>query len=457
MSIYRRLSHAASRAHVAPERAKKHWTGAGLALGRHESIRQRLLSRLAEEADEWLLLDEAADDSKRQEIRTRLYQLLAEEEGSLSPMEREAVVESLVAEITGFGPIQALLDDPEVTEIMVNGPDQVYVERGGKLHRVPVRFTDQRHIMRVIDKILAPLGRRVDEASPMADARMPDGSRVNAVIPPLSFRGPVLTIRKFSRRPFSIEDLIRFGTLSRSMADFLRACVRARLNIVVSGGTGSGKTTTLNVLSSFIPPDERIITIEDAAELALQQEHVVSLEARPPNIEGRGEITIRQLVKNSLRMRPDRIIVGEVRAGEALDMLQAMNTGHEGSLTTVHANSPRDALSRLETMVLMAGMDLPLRAIREQMASALDLIIHQARFPDGSRRITHITEVQGMEGDVIVLQDLFRFECTGRGPRGEVLGEFVNTGVRPAFWPRVQAACDDPATDPWRAMEGARL
>jgi len=303
--------------------------------------------------------------------------------------------------------------------------------------KTPVRFRDSRHILKIIEKIVSPLGRRIDESSPMVDARLPDGSRVNAIIPPLALKGPTLTIRKFSAEPLTVADLIRFGTLTEEMAEFLNACVRARLNILVSGGTGSGKTTTLNVLSSFVPPDERIITIEDAAELRLAQEHVVSLETRPPNVEGRGEITMRQLVKNALRMRPDRIIVGEVRGGEALDMLQAMNTGHDGSLTTGHANSPRDMLSRLETMVLMAGMELPVSAIRQQIASALDLIVHQARFRDGTRKITHITEVLGMEDDVITTQDIWVYEQTGVSPDGRVQGRFVPTGIRPACYERI--------------------
>ncbi|RDV84061.1 CpaF family protein [Ammonifex thiophilus] len=360
--------------------------------------------------------------------------------GSLPRFEQQRLAEELVQEALGLGPITPFLEDPEISEIMVNGPHQVYVERKGKLELTPVTFRDDAHVLQIIERIVAPLGRRIDESVPMVDARLPDGSRVNAIIPPLSLNGPVLTIRKFSATPLTMEDLIRLGTLTPSMARFLEACVKARLNIVVSGGTGSGKTTLLNVLSSFIPPDERIITIEDAAELQLRQEHVVRLESRPPNIEGKGAVTIRDLVRNALRMRPDRIVVGEVRGGEALDMLQAMNTGHDGSLTTAHANSPRDLLSRLETMVLMAGMELPVRAIREQIASALDLIVHASRFKDGSRKVTHITEVQGMEGDVIVLQDLFLFRQTGVGPDGKVLGEFVCTGIRPRCAERLAAA-----------------
>jgi pilus assembly protein CpaF len=378
------------------------------------------------------------DDSQREKIRQKVTEILSQEEG-VSPLERDQVTESLMAEIVGFGPIQPLLDDPSITEVMVNKPNQVYVERAGRIHLTDITFRDHKHIMQVIEKICAPLGRRIDESSPMVDARLPDGSRVNAIIPPLALRGPCLTIRKFSRKPLTIGDLVRFQTLSKNMAIFLEAAVRSRVNIIVSGGTGSGKTTTLNVLSSFVPNDERIVTIEDAAELQLGQEHVVPLEARPSNLEGRGEIAIRQLVKNALRMRPDRIVVGEVRSGEALDMLQAMNTGHDGSLTTGHANGPRDMLSRLETMVLMAGIDLPVRAIREQIASAIDLIVHQARFKDGSRRVTHITELQGMEGEVILLQDIFLFEQTAIDPQGKIHGRYRGAGIRPKCFERFQA------------------
>jgi pilus assembly protein CpaF len=342
------------------------------------------------------------------------------------------MLEQITDEIIGLGPLEPLLRDETVTEIMVNGPRQVYIERNGRLELTNVVFQNDDHVMRIIDRIIAPIGRRIDESSPMVDARLTDGSRVNAIIPPLSLIGPVITIRKFSASPFTVDDLIRFGTSTPEMFDFLRACVEARLNIFVSGGTGSGKTTTLNVLSSFIPNDERIITVEDAAELQLRQEHVVTLESRPPNIEGRGAVPIRELVRNCLRMRPDRIIVGECRGGEALDMLQAMNTGHDGSMSTGHANSPRDMLARLETMVLMAGVDLPLRAIREQVSSAVDLIVHQSRLKDGSRRIEYITEVQGMEGDVIVMQDVFLFEQTGV-VEGKIQGRLRATGIRPKF------------------------
>jgi pilus assembly protein CpaF len=343
------------------------------------------------------------------------------------------ILDSITNEVLGFGPIQPLLDDETCTEVMVNGYDQVFVERFGKLQLSDVTFDDDQHVMRVIDKIVAPLGRRVDESSPMVDARLPDGSRVNAIIPPLSLIGPVLTIRRFPRQPLTVDDLVRLGSMTREMADFLSAAVRAKTNVIVSGGTGSGKTTLLNVLSSFIPDDERIVTIEDAAELQLVQQHVITLEARPANIDGRGQVTIRDLVKNCLRMRPDRIIVGEVRSGEALDMLQAMNTGHDGSLSTVHANSTRDALSRVETMVLMAGYDLPVRAIRQQVAAALDLLIHLERFHDGSRRVIAITEVQGMESDVVTLQDLYRFDVEGTSSARTVMGELKPTGLRPQF------------------------
>jgi len=342
---------------------------------------------------------------------------------------RNHLVSDIADEVLGYGPIEPLLRDPTVTEVMVNRYDQIYCERFGKLELTEIKFRDSEHIRHVIDKIVTPLGRRVDESSPMVDARLPDGSRVNAIIPPLSINGPVLTVRKFAVDPFTVDDLVGFGTLSHGAAQFLAAAVKAKLNILISGGTGSGKTTLLNVLSSFIPDGERVVTIEDAAELRLSQAHVVRLEARPPNIEGRGEITIRDLVRNSLRMRPDRILVGEVRGGEALDMLQAMNTGHEGSISTIHANSPRDALARLETMVMMAGMELPSRAIREQISSALHLLIHEARLSDGSRKIIDVSEVHGMEGNVVVLQGLFEFRQKGVGDGGKVLGSIQPTGI----------------------------
>ncbi len=373
-------------------------------------------------------LEEAA-----KKIETLVMQQLNAENNNIPRAEKERLTTEVVNDSIGYGPITPLLEDPEITEVMVNGPDAVYVERGGSLVLTEVKFRDHDHVHHVIDKIVAPIGRRIDEGSPMVDARLPDGSRVNVIIPPLSLTGPVITIRKFYRDPLKVEDLIRLGTLTEDMAEFLEACVKARLNMVVSGGTGSGKTTTLNVLSLFIPRDERIVTIEDSAELQLRQEHVITLESRPPNIENKGAITIRDLVRNCLRMRPDRIVVGEVRGGEALDMLQAMNTGHDGSLTTGHANSPRDMLSRLETMVLMAGMEIPVRAIREQVSSAVDLIVHQERMKDGTRKITHITEVQGMEGEIITLQDLFVYKQTGIDERGKAAGCFTATGIKPRF------------------------
>jgi pilus assembly protein CpaF len=375
-----------------------------------------------------------SDEELERKVREALPDVLAKEEATLSATDRATAYRQIIDEILGHGPIEPLLRDPEVTEIMVNSWDQIYVERYGHIYPVDAAFMDETHLRRVIDRIVSRVGRRVDDSAPMMDARLPDGSRVNAVVPPIALDGSALTIRKFASSPYTVEDLIRFGTLTEQVAELLRACVTGRLDIVISGGTGTGKTTLLNVLSQYLPPDERIITIEDSAELQLGQEHVLRMEYRPPNIEGRGEVTIRDLVRNALRMRPDRIVVGEVRDGAALDMLQAMNTGHDGSLTTVHANSPRDSVSRLETMVLMAGMDLPVRAIREQIASAVDLIIHLSRQRDGSRRITHITELTGMEGDVVTLQDVFLFDHrAGQDEYGQPKGELRATGLRPQF------------------------
>lgn len=400
-------------------------------------LKTRIQDRLIAELDP--TMDISHTDEVRRTIEEMYDTLLAQESIILSRSERQRLFEQIVAEILGFGPIEPLLNDETITEVMVNGPNNIYIERKGKIEKTNLSFESDEHLMRIIDRIVAPLGRRIDESSPYVDARLPDGSRVNAIIPPLSLIGPVLTIRKFARIPLTIENLIDFGTITPEAIEFLKACVISRLNVIVSGGTGSGKTTFLNILSGFIPDDERIITIENAAELQLRQEHVVTLESRPPNIEGRGEVSIRDLVINCLRMRPDRIVVGECRGGEALDMLQAMNTGHDGSLTTAHSNSPRDTLARLETMCLMAGMDLPLRAIREQVASAVDLIVHQERMKDGSRKVVNITEVQGMEGDVIVMSDIFVFEQTGL-EAGKVIGRLRPTGIRPKFIERIEAA-----------------
>jgi len=414
----------------------------GLGAGRsskegYSDLMRRIQSRLLQELDPSISSSDPAEI--RQSIRELLDQILQQEGIVLSRAERQRLFDQITAEILGFGPLQPLLEDDSITEIMVNGPKQIYVERGGKLYKVPITFEDDEHVMRIIERIVAPLGRRVDEASPYVDARLPDGSRVNIVIPPIALNGPVITIRKFYKTPLTIEDLIRFGSITPEVVQFLEACVKARLNIIVAGGTGSGKTTLLNILSSFIPEGERIVTIENAAELQLRQDHVVRLESRPPNIEGEGEVSIRDLVINSLRMRPDRIIVGEVRGGEALDMLQAMNTGHEGSMTTLHANSPRDVLARLETMVLMAGMELPTRAIREQIASAVDLIVFQSRMRDGSRKVVAISEIAGMEGDVISMTDLFVFEHGGYRD-GKVHGRLRPTGLRPKFMDKIRAA-----------------
>jgi pilus assembly protein CpaF len=405
--------------------------------GSYFDLKVRVQNKLLSELDP--SMDITRTDEVRRTIQDLFEQILAEENIVLSRPERARLFEQIAAEILGFGPLQPLLEDDTITEIMVNGPKNVYIERKGRLHRVPVTFENNDHVMRIIDRIVAPLGRRIDESSPYVDARLPDGSRVNAVIPPISLVGPTLTIRKFSRNPITVDQLVQFGSVTGESVQFLKACVEARLNILISGGTGSGKTTLLNVMSSFIPNDERIITIENAAELQLRQEHVVTLESRPPNIEGRGEITIRDLVINSLRMRPERIIVGECRGGETLDMLQAMNTGHDGSMTTAHANSPRDALARIETMCLMAGMDLPVRAIREQVSSAVDVICQQERMRDGTRKVTSITEVSGMEGEVITMTDIFVFEQTGM-ESGKIMGRLRPTGLRPKFMDKIEAA-----------------
>ena len=377
---------------------------------------------------------------KTEFMKQRLSEVYAQVKVSLPEDIRKQVFHDILDELTGYGPIQPLLEDPDISEVMVNGPKKVFVEKQGKLIKSPITFDDDDHVRRIIDRIILPLGRRVDADSPTVDARLPDGSRVNAVIPPVAIDGPSITIRKFKKDKLTVEQLVKFGSLTANMGEFTKACVLAHLNIVISGGTGSGKTTLLNVLSTFIPEGERIVTIEDAAELQLQQDHVLRMETKVPNVDGKGAVTIRDLVRNSLRMRPDRIIVGECRGGEALDMLQAMNTGHDGSLTTLHANTPRDALSRLETMVMMAGMDLPLKVVRQQVSSAIDLIIQQTRLKDGSRKVTQITEVVGMEGDTVVLTDIFKFDQTGVGEGGKILGELKPTGIRPLFSPRLEAS-----------------
>ena len=393
-------------------------------------IRDQIQQKLLAESESEINLDQT--EQMQQIIEVFFNQILEEENLLYTRSDRANLLQWAISDILGYGPLEPLLQDPEITEIMVNGADKVFVERNGKIEPTNVKFENDDHILRIIDRIVSPLGRRVDEASPMVDARLPSGFRVNATIPPLSLDGPVITIRKFAQTPFTAQDLAANGTINTQLVDFMRACVQARINIVISGGTGTGKTTLLNVISAFIPPNERVITIEDTAELQLKQDHVVRLEKKPPNVEGSGEVTIRQLVINALRMRPDRIIVGEARGGEALDMLQAMNTGHDGSMTTIHSNSPRDTLSRIETMVLMAGMELPLKAIREQVSSAIDLIFHIGRMRDGTRKVVKVTEVQGMEGDTIILQDIFKFVQTGF-EHGRVIGELGSTGLRPLF------------------------
>lgn len=409
--------------------------------GRFDDLKEQIHSELLQQLGPQLYDAEMQPAELESKVRAVMGDLLASGTRPLTRQDREQLTQEIADDILGLGPIEPYLRDPDVAEVMVNGPGDIWIEQKGRLLRVSGTFKDEVHLRRVIDKIVSRIGRRVDESSPMADARLPDGSRVNAVVPPLAIDGSVLTIRKFATDPLTVRDLVSFGSLTETAADFLDACVRGRLNVVVSGGTGAGKTTTLNVLSSFIPGDERIVTIEDAAELQLKQDHVVRLESRPANIEGKGAVTIRDLVRNSLRMRPDRIVVGEVRDASALDMLQAMNTGHDGSICTVHSNGPRDTCSRLETLVLMAGMDLPIRAIREQIASAVDLIVHQARLKDGTRRITHVTEVERMEGDVITLQDIFVWDASaGFDREGRSLGTLKPTGLRPKFLEKMKHA-----------------
>jgi pilus assembly protein CpaF len=395
-------------------------------------LKSNIHRRLIEEID-LNQLTEKQGSGLRDQIKDAINHLLMEESGLLTSSDRERLVEDILNEAMGLGPLEQLLRDPSISEIMILGPSLVYVERNGKLTESRVRFKDDSHLLQIIDRIVSAVGRRVDETQPLCDARLKDGSRFNCVIPPLALDGPLVTIRKFSKDPLKVDDLIRFGSLTPAAAELLRGFVQARLNIVISGGTGSGKTTLLNVLSSFIPEDERIVTIEDTAELQLQQKHIARMETRPPNLEGKGEITMRDLVKNSLRMRPERIVVGECRSGETLDMLQAMNTGHDGSLTTLHANAPRDAIRRMETMVMMAGYDLPQRAIREQIASAVHVIIQASRLSDGSRRVMNITEVVGMEGEVVLLQDIFHFVQHGMDENHKIIGEFKPTGIRPKF------------------------
>ena len=403
-----------------------------------DELRQKIHGQLIDELGAVLYDKRLSEDDLRKRVQDQLQVVLVRETAPITAADRAQLVNDVSDDILGYGPIDKYLHDPTVTEVMVNGPNRVFVEREGKIVSTGTTFIDESHLRRIIDKIVGQIGRRIDEATPMVDARLPDGSRVNAVVHPLAIGGPFLTIRKFAAEPFTVEDLISFGTFSEPVARFFETCVQGRLNVVVSGGTGTGKTTTLNVLSSFIPSNERIVTVEDAKELQLAQVHVLPLEARPPNIEGRGEVTIRDLVRNALRMRPDRIVVGECRAGETLDMLQAMNTGHDGSLTTIHANSPRDVLSRIETMTLMSGFDLPVRAIREQMVAALDLIVHLSRLRDGTRRVTHVTEVEGLEEDHVVTRDLFLFDYgMGVDDDGLFRGHLKATGLRPAFAQRM--------------------
>ena len=437
MSLMERLEHQKKTnmtAHPAPApgRTAERYTAAAPATEEYDDLKQQVHAEVIDliNRESTGLRDDVP--GKKEYIRSVVESIVNLRGGNIPRSERGKLITELYNDIVGLGPLESLLADPEISEIMVNGPDHVYVETHGKIRLTNVKFRDDTHVMNVINRIVSSVGRRIDESSPMVDARLADGSRVNAIIPPCALSGPTITIRKFSSTPLTVADLIRFGSVSPQMVAFLEACVKARLNIVVSGGTGSGKTTLLSVLSAYIPEDERIVTIEDAAELQLRQEHVITLESKPANVEGTGAVTIRDLVRNALRMRPDRIVVGEVRSGETLDMLQAMNTGHDGSLTTAHANSPRDLMSRLETMVLMSGFDMPIKAIREQIASALDVVVHQSRLRDGSRKIVSISEVVGMEGDTITLQDIFVYRPTGFGPDGTA-GGFLPTGIRPGF------------------------
>jgi len=411
-------------------------TGSGISASDLNRLKYYFITNLTRELE----TENPPYDQREQVVEQKMEELFPRLKLNLPDSIKKQVVHDVKNELLGYGPIQPLLDDDDVTEVMVNGPKKVYIEKAGQLTRAAVTFEDNAHVLRIIDRIILPLGRRVDADSPTVDARLPDGSRVNAVIPPVAIDGPALTIRKFNREKLKVQQLVEFGALTPQMAEFLRVCVISRLNIVISGGTGAGKTTLLNVLSGFIPEEERIVTIEDAAELQLQQEHVVRMETKASNIEGKGSVTIRDLVRNSLRMRPDRIVIGECRAGEALDMLQAMNTGHDGSLTTVHANSARDAISRLETLVLMAGVELPIKVVRQQISAAIDLIVQQGRLKDGTRKVTSITEVAGMEGDTVVLTDIFRFDQTGVSTNGKVLGQLKPTGIRPLFTPRLEIA-----------------
>ncbi len=401
-----------------------------------QNLKNHILQVISRELES----DPRLNEDRRSVVLQLVHQAFIDLKYNFPNTLKDQVTREILDELLGFGPLQAYLDDPEISEVMVNGPKKVYIEKKGKIIKTNIEFPNDDAVLHIIDKIIMPLGRRIDADSPTVDARLPDGSRVNAVIPPVAIDGPSITIRKFQKDKLSMENLIKLGTVTETMSEFIKVCVRSRLNIVISGGTGSGKTTLLNILSGFIPEDERIVTIEDAAELSLQQDHVVRMETKVANIDGKGAVTIRDLVRNSLRMRPDRIVVGEVRGGEALDMLQAMNTGHDGSLTTLHANSPRDAMSRLETLVLMAGMELPLKVIREQASAAIDLIIQQSRFKDGSRKIVSITEIAGMEGDTVVMTDIFKFQQTGVDENGKIMGELKPTGIRPLFYPRIEAA-----------------